>query len=282
MEHKWVGLVGAAVSDYREIGELCRHILRSGGKMSVSSLRLDNLDEELIEALKSSGHKTVAIAPEGGSQRLRDLIKKELNEEQILAACERLIAGDILNLKLYFIVGLPTETIADLEEMVRLVAGIRERVVESAKKRGRLGEIVLSVNPFVPKPFTPLQWCAMENVKSLEEKIGFLRNSLAPMANVRMIAESPRDAYLQALISRGDRRLGALLLKADELGNWKRGAKGAGIDTDRLVYREIPLDETLPWEVIDGGDRELLEREYRKALRPALTKGAPPGMRRGP
>lgn len=265
-DHKRLGLVGAAVSDYREIGELCRHILRQGGKVSVSSLRMDNLDEELIDALKASGHKTVAIAPEGGSQRLRDLIKKDLDEEQILAACERLIAGDILNLKLYFIVGLPTETIADLDEMVRLVARIRERVVEAAKKRGRLGEIVLSVNPFVPKPFTPLQWCAMEGTKSLEEKIGFLRTSLAPMANVRMIAESPKDAYLQALLSRGDRRLALFLVKSDELGNWRRGAKGVGIDTDRLVYRDIPLDETLPWDIIDGGSRELLLSEYRRAF----------------
>jgi radical SAM superfamily enzyme YgiQ (UPF0313 family) len=265
-QHKKIGLVGAAVSDYRGIGELCRYILAQGGKVSVSSLRIDGLNDDLINALRESGHKTVSLAPEGGSQRLRDLIKKEIDEEQILSACDRLIANGILNLKLYFIIGLPGETMADLEEMVTLVAGIRERVVAAAKSTGRLGEVILSVNPFVPKPFTPLQWCAMEDVKLLEGKIRFLQQAVGRLSNLRLISESPRDAYLQALLSRGDRRLAAFLVRAAELGNWRRGAKEIGLDTDRLVYRDIPLDETLPWEVIDSGDREILLREYRKAF----------------
>jgi radical SAM superfamily enzyme YgiQ (UPF0313 family) len=266
-QHKKIGLVGAAVSDYRGIGELCRYILAQGGKVSVSSLRIDGLNDDLINALRESGHKTVSLAPEGGSQRLRDLIKKDIDEEQILSACDRLIENGILNLKLYFIIGLPGETMADLEEMVSLVAGIRERVVAAAKAKGRLGEVILSVNPFVPKPFTPLQWCAMEDVKSLEGKIRFLQQAVGRLSNLRLISESPRDAYLQALLSRGDRRLGAFLVRAAELGNWRKGAKEIGLDTDRLVYRDIPLGETLPWDVIDSGDRELLLRDYRKAFR---------------
>ena len=264
--HGRVGLLAAAVSDYREIGELCRHISARGGKVSVSSLRVDNLDDDLIGALKASGHRTVALAPEGGSQRLRDLIRKDLDEEQITSACERLIADDILNLKLYFIIGLPTETTADLEEMAALVTKIRSRVVEAARERGRLGEVTLSVNPFVPKPFTPFQWCAMEETKSLEEKLRFLKRVIGRIANVRIIAESPKEAYLQALLSRGDRRLARLLVRGDELGNWRKAAKELGIDTERMVHREIPLDEILPWEVIDSADRDLLKREYRKAF----------------
>jgi radical SAM superfamily enzyme YgiQ (UPF0313 family) len=266
-QHKKIGLVGAAVSDYRGIGELCRYILAQGGKVSVSSLRIDGLNDDLVNALRESGHKTVSLAPEGGSQRLRDLIKKDIDEEQILSACDRLIENGILNLKLYFIIGLPTEAMADLEEMVTLVAGIRERVVAAAKATGRLGEVVLSINPFVPKPFTPLQWCAMEDVKSLEGKIRFLQQAVGRLSNLRLISESPRDAYLQALLSRGDRRLGAFLVRAAELGNWRKGAKAICLDTDRLVYRDIPLDETLPWDIIDSGDREILPREYRKAFR---------------
>jgi radical SAM superfamily enzyme YgiQ (UPF0313 family) len=266
-EHKKLGLVGAAVSDYRGIGELCRYIVEQGGKVSVSSLRIDGLDDDLISALKASGHKTVSLAPEGGSQRLRDLIKKDIDEEQILNTCNRLIENDILNLKLYFIIGLPSETMTDLEEMVSLVGGIRERVVDAARAKGRLGEVTLSVNPFVPKPFTPFQWCGMEEVKSLEGKIRFLQQAVGRLANLRLITESPRDAYLQALLSRGDRRLAAFLVRACELGNWRKGAKEIGLETDRFVYRDIPLDETLPWDVIDSGDRELLLREYRKAFR---------------
>jgi radical SAM superfamily enzyme YgiQ (UPF0313 family) len=257
-----LGLVGAAVSDYRGIGELCRHILEQGGKVSVSSLRIDALDEDMIEVLKASGHKTVALAPEGGSQRLRDLIKKGISEEDILAACNLLIGRGILNLKLYFIIGLPTETAADLEEMVGLVQKIRERVIDAARRNRRLGSVNLSVNPFVPKPFTPFQWCGMEEIKSLERKGRFLQKALGPLSNVRMQMESPKDAYLQALLSRGDRRLSRLLVRAHELGSWKRAAKELSLDTDLLVYRDIPLDELLPWDVIESGDRERLVREY--------------------
>ncbi len=265
-EHKRLGLVGAAITDYRGIGELSRFILERGGKLSVSSLRLDNLDDDLLAALKASGHKTVALAPEGGSQRLRDLVRKDLDTEQILSACDRLIRNDILNLKLYFIIGLPTETMADLEEMTALVAEIRSRVLAAAREKGRIGEVTLSVNPFVPKPFTPLQWCGMEEQKSLEGKIRYLQQSVGRLANVRMIAESPRDAYLQALLSRGDRRLAGLLVKSAESGNWRKAVKTSGMETDRFVYRNIPLDEMLPWEIIDSGNRELLVREYRKAF----------------
>ena len=265
-ERDRVGLVGAALSDYRGIGELCRHIMQTGGKISVSSLRIDALDDEMIEVLKASGHKTVALAPEGGSQRLRDLIRKEISEEQILAACDRLIGKGILNLKLYFIIGLPTETDVDMAEMITLVKRIRERVIEAARKTRRLGSVTLSVNPFVPKPFTPFQWCGMEDVKSLERKGKLLRETVGRLSNMTVQMESPRDAYLQALLSRGDRRLSSLLLKTEELGNWKKAARALGLALDPFVRRTIPLDEHLPWDFIEGGDRDRLVREYEKAF----------------
>lgn len=261
-----LGLVGAAVSDFREIGELSRFISGLGGKASVSSLRIDALDEDLLDLLCASGHKTIALAPEGGSQRLRDLIRKGITEEQILAACDTLIGRDILNLKLYFIVGLPTETDDDLAEMAGLIERIRERVIEAARKNRRLGSVHLSVNPFVPKPFTPLQWCGMEELSSLERKYAFLRRFAGGLSNVEVRLESLREAYLQALLSRGGRGLAPLLVRARETGSWKRAARELGIDTDRLVHRTIPLHETLPWDIIDGGDRERLAAEYGKAL----------------
>lgn len=261
-----IGLVGAALSDYRGIGELCGHILESGGKISVSSLRIDALDDEMIEVLKSSGHKTVALAPEGGSQRLRDVIGKGIAEEQILAACDRLIGKGILNLKLYFIIGLPTETDADIGEMIDLVQKIRERVIDAARKVRRLGWVTLSVNPFVPKPFTPFQWCGMENLASLERKGKLLREAVGRLSNIDIQMESPRAAALQALLSRGDRRLSALLIKSGELGNWKKAAKTLGLVLEPLVCREIPLDELLPWDFIEGGDKRRLEREFCQAF----------------
>lgn len=261
-----IGLVGAAVSDYRHLGELCRFIAEKGGKVSVSSLRIDALNENLLDILHSSGHKTVALAPEGGSQRLRDFIKKDITEEQILDACDTLIGRDILNLKLYFIIGLPTETEKDLEEMTLLIEKIRQRVIAAAKKNRRLGSVLLSVNPFVPKPFTPLQWCGMESLATLEKKYAYLRRAVGSLSNVKIQMESLREAFLQAFLSRGDRRLGAFLVKAREEGSWKRAARDLGLDMELFVTRTIPLDETLPWDIIDGGERALLVREYERAF----------------
>ena len=261
-----IGLVGAAVSDYAHIGKLCRYIVERGAKVSVSSLRIDRIDGEMLDALIASGHKTVSLAPEGGSQRLRDLIRKNLTETQILDACEMLISRDILNLKLYVIIGLPSETDRDLDELVRLVALIRERVIERARANKRLGEITLSVNPFIPKPFTPFQWCGMEPLPSLERKVKFLETSLRPLSNVRLKVESLRESYLQALLSRGDRRLSPLLVSMSEGANLKKATKACAIDTDWYVQRDIAEGEFMPWSVIGTADNDMLRREYLRAL----------------
>jgi radical SAM superfamily enzyme YgiQ (UPF0313 family) len=261
-----IGLVGAAVSDYAQIGRLCRYIVEKGAKVSVSSLRIDRIDADMLDALIASGHKTISLAPEGGSQRLRDLIRKNLTEEQILDACEMLISRDILNLKLYVIIGLPTETGDDLEELARLVEKIRERVIERARANKRLGEITLSVNPFIPKPFTPFQWCGMESLASLERKVKFLESRLRPLSNVRLKVESLRESYLQALLSRGDRSLAPLLVNMSEGANLKKAVKLSGIDTDRYVQRDIGEDEFLPWSVISTADMVMLRQEYERAF----------------
>lgn len=261
-----IGLVGAAVSDYARIGRLCRHIVERGARVSVSSLRLDRLDGEMLDALVASGHKTISLAPEGGSQRLRDLMRKNLSEEQILEACDTIVSRDILNLKLYFIIGLPTERQEDLEELVRLVLAIRGRVLERAKANRRLGGITLSVNPFIPKPFTPFQWCGMEPLPALEAKVKFLEGSFRGVANLQLKVESLKGAYLQALLSRGDRRCADLLELMAEGYSLKRAARSCGLDTDELVRRTIQLDEPLPWDLIASADKESLRREFRRAF----------------
>lgn len=261
-----IGLVGAAVSDHPDFEKLCSYIVDKGGKVSVSSLRIDRINDASLKALKASGHKTISLAPEGGSQRMRDKMRKNLTEEQILAACELIISHDILNLRLYFIIGLPDETMADLEELVRLVKTIRERVVEKARLNARLGEIILSVNPFIPKPFTPFQWHGMEPLASLEKKVKFLESAFRPLSNVRLKMEGLRDCYLQALLSRGDRTLTPLLTSMAAGLNLKKSAKLCAIDTDALVTRSIRLDDILPWDCIASGDRNHLKKEYQRAF----------------
>jgi radical SAM superfamily enzyme YgiQ (UPF0313 family) len=267
LEHRnKFGLVGAAVSDFADIGKLCRYVVGKGAKVSVSSLRIDRINQDMLDALLVSGHKTISLAPEGGSQRLRDLIRKNLTENQILDACEMLISRDILNLKLYIIIGLPTETDRDLEELVLLISKIRERVIERAKVNKRLGEITLSVNPFIPKPFTPFQWCGMEALTSLERKVKFLENSLRSLSNVRLKVESLRESYLQALLSRGDRRLAPLLVAMSEGSNLKKAAKTCDINTDDYVQREIAGEGFLPWSIIGTADTSALRKEYERAM----------------
>ncbi len=267
-----VGLVGAAVSDYAEIGRLSRYIVEKGANVSVSSLRIDRIDADMLDALIASGHKTISLAPEGGSQKMRDVIRKNLTETQILDACEMLISRDILNLKLYFIIGLPGETDADLEEMVRLIETIRERVIERGRANKRLGEITVSVNPFIPKAFTPFQWCGMEPLSSLEKKVKLLESRLRRLPNVKLKVESLRESYLQALLSRGDRRLSALLVEMAEGANLKKAAKSCGIDTDEYVQRTIAENEVLPWSIIGTSDLKMLRREHDRARAEAASQ----------
>ncbi len=264
--HRKIGLVGAAVGDFKGIGELCSTIRSSGGDVSVASLRIDALDKEMIRVLVESGHRTISLAPEGPSQRLRDFVRKGISTEQIIAACGSLISCDILNLKLYFIVGLPTETMADLQEMVGLVEEIRKLVAATAKDNRRLGKLILSVNPFVPKPFTPFQWCGMAPARELEAKMSFLLKSFSSMPNVRLQMEGLKEATLQALLARGDRRLSRMLVSAAESGNWRRAMKECGYNLERNVTRNLLLEEVLPWDVIYCGNRERLASEYIKAF----------------
>lgn len=262
-----IGLVGAAVSDHRDIEELCRFIVEQGGAVSLSSLRLDRLTPGLLELLVKSGHKTVSLAPEGGSQRMRDMIRKNLTAPQIIAAADQVAQAGILNLKLYFIIGLPGEDDDDLQEMIELTAAIQRTVVEQARAHKRLGEITLSVNPFIPKPFTPLQWAPMCSLTELKRKVTLLEKGLRPIANVRLKVEELQGCVLQALLSRGGRELTPLIQQMADGMNLRKSAKLCRIDPEQLVTAALSLTDELPWEVIQTINRNKLEDEYRAAMR---------------
>jgi radical SAM family uncharacterized protein len=265
-----IGLVGAAISDYPDIGELCAAI---EGGVSVSSLRADSVSEALIARLARSGHKTIAIAPEAGSERLRKVINKGVTEEDILRAADMIFGSGIPNLKLYFILGLPTETQADVDGILALAEKVREVQLRHARPQGRIGRITLSVNSFVPKPFTPFQWEPMETVEGLNKKLRSLEKAVRKIGNMNIIHDLPKWEYVQALLSRGDRRVGRLLAAAHEAGgDWKRAAKTEGMDTDFYVLRRRPFDEVLPWDFIDIGVRkEYLRNEYERAREGKFT-----------
>jgi radical SAM family uncharacterized protein len=265
-----IGLVGSALSDYPAIDDLCSSIQ---GSLSVSSLRADSLSPALIERLAKSGHKTIAIAPEAGSERLRKVINKGVTEADILRAADLVFGAGIPNLKLYFIIGLPTETQEDIDAIIALAEQVREVQLRHARPAGRIGRITLSVNSFVPKPFTPFQWEPMEEVAGLNRKQRHLEKAVKKIGNMNIIHDLPKWESIQALLSRGDRRVGRLLRAAHERGgDWKAAGRDLGFDMAFYITRRRSFDEVLPWDFIDIGVRkEYLRNEHGRALEGRYT-----------
>ncbi|HXY62641.1 MAG TPA: TIGR03960 family B12-binding radical SAM protein [Nitrospirota bacterium] len=265
-----IGLVGAAISDFPDIGQLCSAI---AGDLSVSSLRADSISEALIDRLAKSGHKTISVAPEAGSERLRNVINKGITEDDLLRAADLIFGGGIPNLKLYFILGLPTETKEDVDAIVALAEKMRAVQLKHARPKGRIGRITLSVNSFVPKPFTPFQWEPMEAIESLNRKQRILEKAIRKIGNMNIIHDLPKWEYIQALLSRGDRRIGALIAHAHaQGGDWRKAAKEIDMTMDFYVARKREFNEVLPWDFIDIGLRkEYLRKEHERALEGKLT-----------
>ena len=270
-----IGFVGAAISDLPEIGTLCSEFKNENIRISFSSLRADALTEDFLSVLKQSRVKTATIAPDAGSQRMRDVINKGITEEDILKTAERLVAKGIPNLKLYFMIGLPSETLEDIEEIVNLCKKIKDVFLKSSRIRKHIGRITLSVNPFVPKPVTPFQWAAMDNKRIIKKKINIIKSGLKKVANLRIHVDSPRYAYIQAMFSRGDRRMAEVLARAlKNKGNWPRTLKEVPLNSDFFVYRERFFEELFPWDFIEHGiKKSFLWYEYHQA---AKEKVSPP------
>ncbi len=263
-----IGLVGAAVSDLPGLSDLCGRYQDKNLRISFSSLRADGLSPEMLVVLKHSQVKTATIAPDAGSERMRNVINKGITEDAILAAADALVANGIPNLKLYFMIGLPTETGDDVEAIIRLGKKIKHRFLKASQSQKRIGDITISLNCFVPKPFTPFQWVAMAETAILKKKIKKIKTELSKVANLRVHADIPRWAYIQGLFSRGDRRVADILSLAHSYkGNWARTLKDVSINPDFYVLRERDLNERLPWDFIDQGiKKSYLRQEYQRAM----------------
>jgi radical SAM superfamily enzyme YgiQ (UPF0313 family) len=263
-----LGLVCASLGDYPELDSLCQWLLERGGKLSAPSLRLDKLTDKLLEALRASGQKTVTLAPEAGSERLRRILHKAFDDEEILSAADRLAEGGIFNVRLYFMVGLPGEGDEDVEAIIDLTKRIRHRFLRVAKDTARMGEITLSVNPFVPKPWSAFQWCAMAEEELLKERLKKIRRSLQKEPNINVTHGLAKWAYLQALFGRGDRRVLPFVLEgASADTDWRKVFRTTTLNPDFFVHRERRRDELFPWDFIDHGiPKEALYKEYERRL----------------
>jgi radical SAM family uncharacterized protein len=264
---KRIGLVGACVSDYPWIGELLKVVEENGLEVSISSIRADSLTDDLVAALARGGHRTLTVAPEAGTERLRRAIRKAITDEQILAACDLVRTHGIPNLKTYFMIGQPTETREDVEAIPELAARMLERLRVLDGVGHPFGRLTLSISSFVPKPWTPFQWAPFDGAESLQAKLEIIKHGVRRFSNVRVFHENPREAALQALLARGDRRVAEFLELAAALdGDWRRALREWDGDADFYTTRTRPVDERLPWEHFDVGVKTAgLLREWERA-----------------
>jgi radical SAM superfamily enzyme YgiQ (UPF0313 family) len=270
--HK-VGLVSIALCDHPDIERILVRLHEMGYGISPASLRLDDLTPSIVNVLRASGERSITIAPETGSDRLRRVINKTVTNDEILDRAELIFASGIENLKLYFMIGLPTETDDDLVAIRDLTVELRARMAAHARPRGQIGRIVGSVNPLIPKPGTAYQWLPMEDPAATERKIKRLRALMADVDNVYFNIKSERHSYYQALLSLGDRRVARVVELAEQNGqNWRAAVAEAGLDAEFFLFRDRSRDRTLPWDIIDGGMKASFYRaEFEKALREEWT-----------
>jgi radical SAM superfamily enzyme YgiQ (UPF0313 family) len=267
------GLVSIALCDHPEIEEILTRLVEMGYSISPASLRLDDLTPTILSLLRRSGERSITIAPETGSDRLRRVINKTVTNDEILAAADMIFANGFENLKLYFMIGLPTEADDDLAAIRELTLQLRETMLRHARGRGHIGRIVGSVNPLVPKPGTAYQWLPMEDDGSIERKIRRVRSLMAGIDNVYFNIKSERHSFYQALLSLGDRRVAAAIEVAERNGgNWRAAVAEAGVDAAFYVFRDRSTDAVLPWDIIDGGLKDHFFRsEFDKGLREEWT-----------
>ncbi len=278
-----VGLLGMEMVDAAELDTLSEYLGESGCALSFSSLRADRLSKPLLDLLSKSKLKSVAIAPDGCSERLRLVINKGLDEHDIICAAERLVAAGIYKLKMYLMIGLPTETEEDLSEAIQLVGKIKEKIDPIGRLRGRLCEILISVNCFTPKPWTPFQFHAFgvseqlkrgeyksrqEVVGELKKRLKFLKNGFRLYSNVHMSHDKPDNVLFQAVLSRGDRKLADVLLEmVTHKVPWKQAMKRKRLAPEQYALCGFDESDYFPWSIIDHSIKQsYLWQEYIKAF----------------
>lgn len=269
--NKKVGLMGPAISDYPQINELCHEIRELNTPMSVASFRADSVTEELVEALAQSGQRTLTLAPEAGSIKIRNVINKGIEEEHLFKAIEMGINAGVKNYRLYIMVGLPKETQEDIDAIIDMTIRLKKYMEELGSK----GTLTLSINPFIAKPCTPFQWLPMADLKQTEKYFKQIKTSLKKYKNVEVQFESTKETYIQGVLARGDRKVAKALLQAHLNGGskaFKRALKQFSLNADMYLYRQRDKDEILPWDSLDMGfTKDYLWKELDMAMQEKHT-----------
>ena len=275
---KKVGLMGAAVSDHPQMAELTAYLVERQIPFSVASMRADMLTPQIAAALAASGQRTMTVAPEAGSERMGAAINKGITEEHVYNAIELAAEAGMRNIKLYYMIGLPGEEDEDIAETVEMILRIRKEMDVAGNK----GELVISVNGFVPKPFTPYQWSPLCSVRTLKKRFKLLNDGLKKNKRIKLITESLKETVIQSVLARGDRRIGEALLQAHiENITFKAALKERGLDAEKLAERRLRVGQPLPWQHLDMGvTMEYLAKELERSAEGRFTPMCFDGCRR--
>lgn len=277
---KKVGLVGTALTDWPELPDFLAWLTERKVKYGLSSLRADGLTDDLLAMLRGHGVRTITLALEAPSSRLRRAANKRLREEDFLAAVERCAAHGVNKLKMYCIVGWPGETGDDYAELADFLGQVDEaRKIGRGGKTGKakgLEVITLSLSPLVPKPWTPLQWAPMATEAALEAAIGRVKKAAKPIKGLRVDFVSPWSSRLQGYLSRAGEEAFDLAELAAGHGSWKKAVKAAKWNFGPVLDRERGQTEAFPWEVVDPGvSRTYLWREWQRYAQATATPVCP-------
>jgi radical SAM superfamily enzyme YgiQ (UPF0313 family) len=272
-----IGLVSTAVCDHPEIDGIVDDLAALDYEVSVASLRLDDLTPQFVFKLADTGVQGLTLAPECGSDRMRRILNKQFTNAEILDKATWIFENGIQNLKLYYMIGLPFEAHEDVEAIVALTDQIRERMLQVARGRGRIGRIHPSVNPFVPKPGTPYQWLPMEDPREADRKLQYLRKAFSRMPNVDAVIKSARTGAVQSVLALGDRRVAdALELQATRGTDLKRALRETGLDPAFYLFRRREKAELLPWDLVDNGvSKDYFWKELQRSQQERLSPHCP-------
>lgn len=268
-----IGLVGPSVTDHPDLVRLVKRMVDDGKTLSFSSLRMETLTEELVDLILKSGQKTLTVAVDAPSERMRNAINKAASDDYIVDKCRFLVSRGVLNLKIYSIIGLPWEENEDIDAFIELVRRVQAAYVDASRPKGRIGTLTIAVSSLVPKPGTPFQYHPMESTSVLKKKFMKLRNAFGRLPNVQLSFGSPREGFLQTYLTRADRRALSFFNAYLENGlDWNRALKAAQPSAEEVVHRQYGPDDFMPWDVIDHGYRDnFLWWDYQRGMKEKHT-----------
>ena len=267
-----IGLVGASISDHPQIDEIATGLVEKGFRISCASLRAETVRPPLLDALAESEQGTITIAPEVATENLQRVVNKAIPRERLYHVFEEALKREILNLRLYFLIGVPYETTADVEAIADMAREMRSILLPYAKKTGRMGRISFTISPMVPKPHTPFQWVEMEDQKTIARKLNFLKREINSIGGLKVSSASARLAYQEGVFARGDRRLGKVILDLARGMPWKQAFKKHRLDPDFYALRPRSLTEVHPWDHFDLNVKpEYLSHEFKKQVNGFMT-----------